>query len=224
MLMSRRVPVAWREKLRISLWPRRSWSRSLRYLQLRMRRMAVVPRSLALGAAVGVFVAVLPIPGLQFLAAAGLAWLVRGHRGAAALATFAANPVTYPLIWVASYVTGATLLGTPIADATHDLDAFSDLMAQSWRSSAAAVTLPATGSPWGQLVPIFKTLAIGALPLALVSALAAYVCVRGLLQRRDDHQKARSAPIVIRATARRGISRQLAMRPVRDRRAIKAAA
>ena len=132
-----------------------------------------------LGVAAGVFVAVLPIPGLQLLAAAGLAWLVRGHSGAALLATFTANPITYPLIWIASYVLGATLLGTPVADATHDLDTFTDLVAQSFASPAMISAASALPTLW----PILATLLTGAVPLAIVSAGVAYAVVRRLLRR-----------------------------------------
>ena len=179
MLMSRRQPPTWGESVRVGLWPRRSWVRSWRYARLRLQRMRVLPRSLALGAAAGVFVAILPIPGLQLLAAAGLAWLIRGHRATAALATFAANPITYPLIWVASYALGATILGTPVSEATHDLDLLSGLMSQEWSNTPSAVAGVRT------MLPALTILAVGAVPLAALSALIAYACVRGALRRRD---------------------------------------
>ena len=182
MLLSRRTPVTWREAMVRAIWPRCGWARSLRYSRLRLMRMRVLPRSLALGAAAGVFVAILPIPGVQLLAAAALAWLVRGHRGTAALATFAANPVTYPLIWVASYALGATILGTPVSDAAHDLDMIGDVVAQGWTTEPAAIK---------SVLPALTTLAVGALPLAALSALAAYVCVRRVLRGRDKKLTAR---------------------------------
>ncbi len=190
MLMSRRAPADWRETLRMALWPRRSWKRSLRYGHLRLQRLQVLPRSLALGAAAGIFVAILPIPGIQLLAAAALAWLVRGHRGTAALATFAANPFTYPLIWIASYALGATILGTPVSDATHDLDLISDAMAHAWTREP---------STFRSVLPALTTLTVGAIPLAAMAAVAAYVGVRLMLRKR-------SAPVVV------------APPPLRDRR------
>ena len=193
--------------MRVALWPRRSWSRSFRYALIRLKRLKAVPRKLALGAAAGVFVAVLPIPGLQLLAAAGLAWAVRGHCGVAALATFAANPVTYPLIWIASYITGATLLGTPVSDATHDLDAFADMMAHSWSTSTSSHA-PAAGG-WSSMLPIFGTLAIGALPLAIISALGAYFVTRHLLRQRDAPPLPDRDAGISRAIARRGSARRL---------------
>ena len=183
MLMSRRAPPSWREIIRLSLWPRRSWTRSFRYASLRLGRVRTLPRKLALGAAAGVFVAVLPIPGLQLAAAAALAWLVRGHHGAALLATFAANPVTYPLIWLASYVVGATILGTPLSNATHDIDSISDLMAQSLYASGPAT--PSLMTAIRAVLPAMTTLAVGAVPLAAAAAAMAYLAVRHLLRRRD---------------------------------------
>ncbi len=193
MLMSRRVPPTRAEFVRLALWPRQSWRRSFRYSYLRLARLQARPRQIALGAAAGVFVAVLPIPGLQLLAAAALAWLVRGHCGAALLATFAANPVTYPLIWIASYVLGATLLGTPVADATHDLDTFTDMVAQSLASPAMISAASALPTVW----PILATLLTGAVPLGMVSAGLAYAVVWRLLRRR-------AAPLTsLRAWSRR---------------------
>jgi len=183
MLMSRRAPPSWGEQIRVAVWPRRAWSRSWRYAVLRLRRVKSLPRSLALGAAAGVFVAILPIPGVQVLSAAGLAWLIRGHRGAAALATFAANPITYPLIWIASYAIGATILGTPLSNAAHDLDSIGGLMSQTWSGAGAETETIVHGIR--AILPAFATLTVGALPLATVSALAAYLGVRHLLRQRD---------------------------------------
>ena len=197
MLLSRRVPPSLAQSARLAIWPRRSWSRSFRYACLRLIRLRARPRHLALGAAAGMFVAILPIPGLQLLAAAALAWLVRGHSGAALMATFAANPVTYPLIWIASYLMGATILGTPTADATHDLDAFTGIVAQAF--SAQSFSSPQSWLPaWIALWPILTTLLVGALPLAAVAAIAAYAGVSRILNR-----PARTAPL---PPARRPIS------------------
>ena len=215
MLMSRREQPTWRETVRNCLWPQRGWQRTIRYARLRLQRLRVVPRSLALGAGAGVFVAVLPIPGLQLLAAAGLAWLIRGHRGTAALATFAANPITYPLIWLSSYALGATILGTPLSNATHDLDLLSGLIAQDWTLS------PSATDGLRSLLPALTILAVGALPLAALSALVAYASVRHALRRRD-------APVAVPAlrlpTRRPRQSAALAISSRRDWPPTKAAA
>jgi uncharacterized protein len=178
MLLSRRVPSTWGQSVRVALWPRRSWQRSLLYARLRLSRVRGRPRHLALGMAVGVFVAVLPIPGIQMVLAALLAWLVGGHGGAAALATFAANPITYPLFWVSSYLLGATILGTPLGNATRDLDAVTSLLAHPLSMG----TGQSLGSLFATLRPTLATLFLGALPLALMAALATYAGVWRLLR------------------------------------------
>jgi uncharacterized protein len=179
MLLSRRVPPTWGQSIRLVLWPRRSWQRSLAYGRLRLIRVGGRPRHLALGMAVGVFVAVLPIPGIQMVLAALLAWLVGGHGGVAALATFAANPITYPLFWIASYLLGATMLGTPAGNAARDLDVVTAMMAHplSVGTGQSVISLFVT------LRPTLATLFLGALPLASIAALATYAGVWRLLQR-----------------------------------------
>jgi uncharacterized protein len=179
MLLSRRVPITWGQSVRLAVWPRHSWGRSLAYARLRLSRVRGRPRPLALGMAVGVFVAVLPIPGLQLAAAALLAWLVGGHGGAAALATFAANPITYPLFWVSSYLLGATILGTPVGNAARDLDAVADVMTHALTPSAWPSVAPLFTPLWPALATIF----LGALPLASIAALATYAGVARLLRR-----------------------------------------
>ena len=214
MLFSRRAPPDWREAVRVSLWPRRTWSRSFRYARLRIRRVRAVPRSVALGMAAGVFVAVLPIPGVQMLAAAGLAWLVRGHSGIAALATFTANPVTYPLIWVASYAIGATILGSPVSNATRDLDMVAGLMAEPWSQPPATSALA--------LWPILSTLALGAVPLAAMLAILAYLGVHRLLSGR--RAVSTTPPIAAVTPLTRKSQRKPTGSLKRDRPPVKAAA
>jgi len=135
-----------------------------------------VPARLALGAAVGVFVAVLPIPGLQLVSAIGLAWLIRAHRGAAIAATFAANPLTYPLIWLASYLLGAIILGMPVSEAAHDLERLSGFMNQGWPLADDAPR------NFRHILGPLTALTIGSIPLALTFAALAYAAVSQLLK------------------------------------------
>jgi uncharacterized protein len=174
MLLSRRVPDTWAQTIRLALWPRRSWQRSLAYARLRLIRVGGRPRPLALGLAVGIFVAVLPIPGLQMVLAALLAWLVGGNGGAAAVATFAANPITYPIFWIASYLLGATLLGTPVGNAARDLDVVTTMMAHPLAGGGAQSlgqmfvalrpTLATYAGVWRMLkrAPVIKPLSVRA--------------------------------------------------------------
>ena len=67
-----------------------------------------VPRGVALGLLVGIF---LLIPGLQIAGAALLALPVRANVPIAAAMTFLSNPATTPLILAMSYYVGNLLLG-----------------------------------------------------------------------------------------------------------------
>lgn len=115
-----------------------------------------VPRGVALGLLVGIF---LLVPGLQIAGAALLALPVRANIPLAAAMTFLSNPATTPFILAAAlYVGDATLhLGA-------DLSRFEDLLARSasvlewlgWIFSSAAPALL-----WGLFVISVIAAALG---------------------------------------------------------------
>ena len=70
---------------------------------------------IALGAAIGVFVAFSPFVGTQTVAALGLALIFGASRLAAFLGTLLNNPVTMPFIYLLEMKLGSYLLGYPLA-------------------------------------------------------------------------------------------------------------
>jgi uncharacterized protein (DUF2062 family) len=88
MLFRRREAESFFERLRVSLWPRRSWSRSTRYVVHRIRRLSATPHAVALGFAAGVVVSCTPFLGFHLIMASLVAWIVGGSIVAAALGTF----------------------------------------------------------------------------------------------------------------------------------------
>ena len=120
MLFRRRESESWWERLRVHLWPRRSWSRSGRYVVYRLRRLSATPHAIALGFAIGAFSAVTPFIGTHMMMAALLAWVIGGSIVASVLGTFVGNPLTYPLLWYSSYEVGNVLLGG--ASTSKDID------------------------------------------------------------------------------------------------------
>jgi uncharacterized protein (DUF2062 family) len=171
MLLSRREPEPALVRLRVALWPRRTWRRSLRYANLRLGRLPASRHAIALGLAVGVFAAFQPVLGFQMLLAGALAWLLGASVGAAILGTFVGSPVTWPLMWLASYHLGAALTGETHAVTLDEL--------WSALSSVRAFAAPeAAGAAAGQLVrQIFYPLMVGAIPLGLMAGAAFYVIV-----------------------------------------------
>ena len=66
MLFDRRTPPKFKEKLRVAIWPRRNWKRSIRYVLTRMSRLRTAPSAIARGAAAGVLVSFTPFPRVSF--------------------------------------------------------------------------------------------------------------------------------------------------------------
>jgi uncharacterized protein len=160
----------WQTRLRLAVWPRRSFARSLRYVALRVMRLAGSPHGLAVGVAVGVFIATLPIPGVQMLLAAGFAWMLGGNVPAALLGTFWANPITLPVLWLSSHWLGQQVLGG------HAAFDGADVMARLTRA-AASLFAPggeALGVAYAALWPVLKPLAIGAALLGAATAFLFY--------------------------------------------------
>jgi uncharacterized protein len=184
----------WKTRLRVALWPRRSFARSLRYVSLRVMRLAGSPHGLAVGVAVGVFIATLPIPGAQMLLAAGCAWMLGGNVPAALLGTFWANPITLPVLWLSSHWLGQQILG---GQSTFD---GADVMARLSRvaTSLFAPGGEALGVAYAALWPVLKPLAIGSTLLGAVSAFLFYWLTLHLIA--GYREERRKPPAVDRET------------------------
>jgi len=158
MLFRRREPEARSDQIRLWLWPRVSWRRSVSYFQKRVVRLSGSPHGIAIGAAVGAAVSFTPFLGFHLIIAFVIAWVLRGNLLAAAIGTCAGNPLTFPFIWAASYELGRFLLGQEaggIPVSTHHL----------------------MGLSLDQLLPILKPLIVGSLPLGIVMGLIVYFIV-----------------------------------------------
>ena len=160
MLFRRRVAETRFERLRVWLWPRRSWSRSTRYIIHRVRRLSATPHAVALGFAAGVFISATPYAGFHMVMASALAWIIGGSIVGAILGTFVGNPLTYPLFWVSSYEVGHVILGGGPHKAPVDLWSgnFHDTLNQIW--------------------PLLKPMTIGAIQIGLALGTLSYVLVK----------------------------------------------
>jgi hypothetical protein len=68
---------------------------------------------IALGVAVGLFIAITPTWGIQMLLVVGLAWLVRANKVAGVPMVWLTNPATNVPIYSFCYVVGQALVGGP---------------------------------------------------------------------------------------------------------------
>ncbi|MGK9084302.1 DUF2062 domain-containing protein [Brucella intermedia] len=117
MLFQRRNPPTRKERLRLLVWPRRSFSRSLRYGGKRILRITASPHAVAAGLAVGVFSAFTPFFGFHLIITIVLAYVLAGNIAAAALGTTLANPLTLPFIWGSTFELGRFIMNGSIDDA-----------------------------------------------------------------------------------------------------------
>ncbi len=90
--------------------PKESLLSLIRRLYERFIRIRGEPREVALGFALGIFVGMTPTVGVQTPIAIFLAALCKWSKLAAAIGVWISNPVTVPLIYSITYITGAKVL------------------------------------------------------------------------------------------------------------------
>lgn len=135
-------------------------------------RLETTPHAVGLGLATGVFVAFLPVLGVQMLMAMAIAWAGRANVGAAVLGTWAGNPLTWPAMWVGSYLLGIMLLGEAGAMTVDDVQRTLVHLAETPVSRTDPLALLNTIGQF--LWPILKPLFVGSLVLGLISGAALY--------------------------------------------------
>lgn len=179
MLFGRRTLPALSERIRIALWPRRSWGRSTRYVFYRVQRLAASPHAVALGFATGVFISFTPFIGFHVMLAALIAWAIGGSALAAALGTFVGNPITFTFIWLSTLELGNWVLGNE--DTIRHIDLSGGLL----QSSEA-------------ILPLLKPMTVGGVPLGLIAGAVSYWLVRKAV---EAYQSRRRLSRELRAAA-----------------------
>lgn len=185
MLFRRRAAPGISERIRVWLWPRRSWSRSLRYVVLRLLRLKADPHALALGSAAGVFAACTPLIGGQFVLAAVLAFALRASVPAAVLATFFGNPLSWPLIWPATYIAGAHMIGGGVAGGLGDVAVYAKLVGQAMAARSPELLAEAGGIVW----PVVKPMLVGSLPVGLAAGVLIYYMMRSAVRAFEQRRR-----------------------------------
>lgn len=163
MLFRRRKKASWPERVREFFWPRKGITRPARYLAKRILRLSASPHAVAAGVAAGAFSAFTPLLGFHVVLALALAYLVAGNLLAAALATTIANPLTIPLIAIATFRVGESALGIRSAEAVSASGLFHMLehleLSELWH-------------------PVLKPMLVGAGLLGSLAAALAYAVTR----------------------------------------------
>ncbi len=161
---------------RIALWPPNvAWLRArLRYFWRRILQVRATPHEVALGFAIGVFAACTPFLGIQTILACVLAFMFRVSMPAAALGTLIGNPLSWPAIWSASYVSGALLLGQ---DPTYAANHLSDT-ANALGATLMAPSPETLGTALSNLSPFAGPMVVGGLLVGLIAAVFSYYPTR----------------------------------------------
>lgn len=173
MLFGRKKPVTWGETIRVSLWPRRSWARSAKYVSKRILRLTASPHAISAGVAAGVFASFTPLLGLHFIIAFVVAYVIAGNFLAAASGTFFGNPITFPFIWASTYNLGNFILSgeTPVEGG----DPAPGLEGVSFFENGIMGIVDAILSIWD---PIVKPMLIGGIPLGICFGIIGYIVTR----------------------------------------------
>lgn len=174
MLFKRRTPAPMLERVRVALWPRRNWGRSVKYVLHRVWRLKGSPHSIAIGCAAGVFISFTPFLGFHFILAGIIAWIVGGNILASALGTFFGNPLTFPFIWLSTFKTGHWLLGGNAKMSMSDLETQLVSLTKGLFSTSIDGIMQAVMSFW----PIMKPMAVGAVPLGFCASVVSFYIIR----------------------------------------------
>ena len=160
----------------MAVWPRRSWSRSLKYLAKRVLRLTASPHAIAAGIAAGVFASFTPFMGFHFIISFCVAYVIAGNFIAAASGTFFGNPITFPFIWASTYSTGNFLLTGTLESTGHGIHrSMHDLAQTDFMSMGFSGVWTLLQDIWN---PLLKPMAVGAIPLGVAVAAAFYIVTR----------------------------------------------
>ena len=160
------------------LYPRGGWTRAVRYIRHRLKRLPDSPERIARGIFAGVFTAFTPLYGLHFVAAFLVAKLMRGNAFAALMATFLGNPLTYFPIAQISLRTGYWLTGEEQFDESRQgvMRSFVRASTDLWGNFKAIFTQ--RDANWGHLFEffdqVFYPFLIGGIVPGVVAGLIAY--------------------------------------------------
>jgi hypothetical protein len=159
------------------------------YFWRRVWRLADSPHTVAIGFAAGSFASFSPYLGGHFIIAFIAAYVVRGSLIAAAVGTAVGNPLTFPLIWFATFNVGNWILGGESKTGTIDLH---HMVGRVWHefyygiAGVFGVAPPPSVGPdagisnaWLEVFwPILKPMTVGGLLLGPIVGVILYFPVR----------------------------------------------
>ncbi len=209
MVFKRRKARSWGQIVAESVWPRGGWRRAASYVWHRLRRLPDAPHRIARGVFAGIFVSFLPLFGFHFLTAALVAFVIRGNILASLFATFAGNPLTFPLIAAAAMETGNWLLdGNHMVPLSQIGKSFGNAVGQLWQN-VIAILFGTGETHWDSLRRFYSTVFLpyflGGIPTGVVAGLIGYYLSMPVIK---AYQKRRLRKLSERTTRRMDLRRQ----------------
>jgi uncharacterized protein (DUF2062 family) len=154
------------------------WAPGLRQAGSRLVHLRASPHEIALGCALGAFVSITPLLGVQMLLAMIFAFVLRASVPAAIAGTFVGNPLSWPFIWVSTYVMGLQMVGL---EGALDPAAVQRNVMLLWHAllEPSPQLLDATAALfWPLLWPMLA----GSVPIGLLTAAIVYYISRNVVR------------------------------------------
>jgi uncharacterized protein (DUF2062 family) len=173
-----------------SLMSPASWWANLRAHGRRLVSLRASPHEIALGCALGAFVSITPLLGVQTAMAIVFAFVLRASVPAAIIGTFVGNPLSWPFIWVSTYMMGLHMMGLesafdPAAVERNIMLLWSALLDRSPQLLDATAAL---------LWPLLWPMLAGSVPIGLLTAAIVYYVSRNVVRGWRLRTMSRSAP------------------------------
>jgi uncharacterized protein (DUF2062 family) len=164
-----------------------------------MRRLIAqraTPHSIALGTSIGVFIALLPLMGIQMILGALVATPVKANRLAAMLPAWITNPATAVPIYYFCYRVGAWFMPARAGEARHQFAGLRRAITESAQYSFWESVRQFFGALGRLSGDVFWPFILGCAVVGLVGAIATYPVmywivsqVRRLQQLRREHRR-----------------------------------
>lgn len=141
------------------------WGRVKHFVVHKILRAADSPHRLGLGVAIGMWVALLPLVGIQMITSAAICHPFKGNKVVAMAMAWVSNPVTLVPIFLPCYWLGCWILGLDAIPYDDFVAIFSPDVEGWWARVSAS---------WSAMMAIFGPLWLGSLIVATIVAVPCY--------------------------------------------------
>ncbi|KWT72021.1 hypothetical protein APY04_0304 [Hyphomicrobium sulfonivorans] len=150
------------------------WLQGARDSIRRMLQQRATAHEIALGCALGAFVSITPLLGVQTLMAIVMAFVLRASVPAAIVGTFIGNPLSWPFIWVSTYLMGLQMVGLEGAFDAAAVQRNIELLGNALLDPSPQLLDATAALFWPLLWPMLA----GSLPIGLLTAAVVYYVSR----------------------------------------------